>query len=73
MDHLRIKANKYEYKEEGRRLKEQFINCINDGDLITEIISELTAVKKTMKLPVNRYHWTEEWKYRRHKLSSWKP
>ena len=36
--HLRVRANECEYKEEDRRLKEQFINGINDDDLVTEII-----------------------------------
>ena len=42
MDHLIIKANKCEYKERDGSLKEQFINEINDDDMMTEIIRELT-------------------------------
>ena len=33
MDHLRIKANKCDYKEKDRRLKEKFINDINDDHI----------------------------------------
>ena len=47
MGHLRIKASKYDYKEKDRRLKEQFINGINDEDMMTEIIRELTKIQKT--------------------------
>ena len=43
---LRIKANKSGYKEKNRRLKEQFLNDIND-DMVTKIIRELTTIKKT--------------------------
>ena len=46
MDHLRIKANEYSYKEKDRKFKEQFPNGINDY-MMTEIIMVLTATKKT--------------------------
>ena len=32
--------------ERGMRLKEQFINGINDDDMMTEIIKEVTVIKK---------------------------
>ena len=35
---LKIKAKKWSYKEKTR-LKEQYINGINDGDMMTNIIS----------------------------------
>ena len=50
MGHLGIKANKCEYKERDRRLKEQFINGINDDDMITENIRELTVIKRTNEI-----------------------
>ena len=53
--HLRIKANEYGYKEKDRKLKEQFIDGINDNDMMTEIIRELTAIKKTNEIPVTKY------------------
>ena len=38
MGHYRIKANVCEYKERDRTLKEQFINGINNCEMMTEII-----------------------------------
>ena len=35
------------YKDKDRILKEQFINGINEDDMMTETIRELTAIKKT--------------------------
>ena len=37
-DNFRIKANECEYTEKDRRLKEQFINGINDDSILTEKI-----------------------------------
>ena len=34
-------------KKQDRRLKQQFINGINDDDKISEIIRELLAIEKT--------------------------
>ena len=45
MGHLRIKSDKCGFKEKDRRLKEQFINGIND-DMMTKIMWELTTIKK---------------------------
>ena len=36
--YLKVKANEFRYKKEDKRLKEQFINSINDGDMIPDII-----------------------------------
>ena len=44
MDFLVIKANECEYKEKDSRPKEEFINGINNDNMITEIIEELTTV-----------------------------
>ena len=41
MGHLRIRANEFWYKQTDRRLKEEFINGMNDVDTIA-IIRELT-------------------------------
>ena len=49
MGHLSIKANECEYKEGDKRLKEQFINRINDDKMMSEIIKELTTIKRLMK------------------------
>ena len=48
--HLRIKANECRYKEKDWRLIEQFINAINDNDMITKIIRELTTIKKNNEI-----------------------
>ena len=40
MGHLRMKANEGWYKEKDRRLKEQFINDINDDDMMTETLRQ---------------------------------
>ena len=45
MGHLRIKSIECSYKEKDWKLKEQFINGINDNDMVTEIIRELTTIK----------------------------
>ena len=45
---LRIKSNECNYIEKDRRLKKQLINGINDADMITEAIRELTAIRKTI-------------------------
>ena len=37
-----------------RKLKEQFINGINNSDMMTEVIWELTTIKK-MNSPVSKY------------------
>ena len=49
MGYLRIKTDECSYKEKDIRFKEQFINGIND-DRITEMIRELTAIKKTNEI-----------------------
>ena len=50
MDHLQIRKNEYSYKEKDRRLKEKYINGINDDDMMTEIEREQAAVKKTNEI-----------------------
>ena len=47
---LWIKLNESDYKEKDRRLKEQFINGINDDDMMTEIIRELPTIKNTNEI-----------------------
>ena len=55
----RIKANDCEKKEKDWRLKEQFINGINNDNIITDIIQELTAVKKTSEITnEHKLAWT---------------
>ena len=50
MGHFRIRVNECEYKEKDRRLEGQFINGINYDNMMTEIIQELTLVKKTSEI-----------------------
>ena len=45
MFYLRIQVNEFDCKEKDRRLKEQFINGINNDNIMTELIRELTAIK----------------------------
>ena len=45
--HLGKKLNEYGYKKRGLRQKEHIINGISDDDVMTEIIWELSALKKT--------------------------
>ena len=46
MGNLRIKANECGCKGKDKRQKNQFINSINDDDLMTEIRG-LTTIKRT--------------------------
>ena len=50
IDCLRLNANECKYKERGRRLEEHFINRINDDDMLTEIIKELSVIKKKLMI-----------------------
>ena len=50
MDHLRVKADECGYKQRYRKLKEQFINGINNDEKMTEIIKELTAIIETNEI-----------------------
>ena len=62
MGHLRG-----QYKERDGRLKEQFINGINDN-MMTEIIWELTAIKRLLKYQGNRFLvGTKGWKCKGHR------
>ena len=40
----------YVYTKKRQVIKEQFINGINDNDMITEIIWNLSAIKKTNQI-----------------------
>ena len=43
---LQLAAIEYRYKEMDRQLKEQFIHGLNDTDMLTEIIWELTKINE---------------------------
>ena len=43
------KGNRVKYKEHDRRLKEQFLNGLNDEDIMAKNI-ELTALKDTSRV-----------------------
>ena len=49
MGYLKIKVKECTYEERDRRLKEQFINGVNDNDMMTEIIRYLNIIKNLMK------------------------
>ena len=46
MGRLRLAAIECNYKEIDRQLKEQFIDSLNDTDMLVEIIRELTKIRK---------------------------
>ena len=50
MDCLRNKSNECKYKEKDRRIKRQFINGINNENMVTIIMWKLTAAKKTSEI-----------------------
>ena len=52
---LRIKANECGYKEKDRRLKDQCTNGINGDDMRTDMIRELTAIKRQMESSPGKY------------------
>ena len=65
MDYLRIMANERNYKEHDLCLKEQFINGINDEMINTEIVKELTTIRKTRDITNKQIlSWAKEWKHR---------
>ena len=47
MGRPRVRATECEFKEQGKGLKEQLINVINDKTMTAEIIKELTTFKNT--------------------------
>ena len=49
--HLIIKWNECGYKEKYKGLKEQFIICINENDMMTEVINDLFATKMINEIP----------------------
>ena len=46
MGSLRIKSNEWGNKEKDRKLKESFVNSINDDNITTKLIREKAAIKK---------------------------
>ena len=50
MCRLYVKATEYSCKEHDRRLKEQFINCIDDEEITQEIIEELMTQKNVQEI-----------------------
>ena len=60
MGRLWLAAVECNYKEIDRQLKEQFIHGLNDTQMLTEIINELTKAEENAK--VTSYHmltWTK--------------
>ena len=47
MGYLRIKTNACGYKKKDERLREQFINSINDDDMMIEIYKRIDSNPKT--------------------------
>ena len=46
MGRLKLAGIECNNKEIDRQLKEQFIHSLNDTDMLTEIISELTKIQE---------------------------
>ena len=44
---MRVKANEFKYEERDRNLKGQFINGINDNEMMSDKVKELTTSNKT--------------------------
>ena len=55
MGYLRIEENVCQDKEKDRSLKEQFIILINDKNMMTEIVTQLTAIKTPVEPLVRSY------------------
>ena len=53
MGRLHIKAMDCKYREYDRRLKEQFVNGLDNENIIAEILKELRGLE--------RYPWGEQW------------
>ena len=51
MGRLRRAAVECNYKEVDRQLKEHFIHRINDSEMLTEIIRELTKSDENVMIP----------------------
>ena len=50
MGRLRIEVAECNYKEVDSEFKEQFINSLNDNDMLVEIICELTDMTDMCKV-----------------------
>ena len=50
MGRICIEVAEYNYKEHVRRLKEPFINCLDDDEITQEIIKELTTQRNAQDL-----------------------
>ena len=48
MGRIRVVAIECNYKELDRQLKEQFIHELNDGDMLADLIRELTTTNENM-------------------------
>ena len=51
MGRLRTAAVQCKYKELDRQLKEQFIHCLNDDEMLVEVIRELTKCGGDVTIP----------------------
>ena len=49
---MRVKATNHKYKEIDQRLKEQFVNDINDQVMILGMLKELTIIKDTSEITI---------------------
>ena len=47
MGRIRLAKVEYNYREVDRHLKEQFVHGLNNNDMLTEIIRELTTAEES--------------------------
>ena len=61
MSRLRTTAVECNYKEMDRQLKEQFIHGLNDGEMLAEIVRELTKCEENITICCeNVLTWAKE-------------
>ena len=72
MGKLCVKAMDYKYKEYDRMMKEQFINGLDSGTMVEEIIKELPALTDTSEVRRKQILFRPgEWRCRRCRKSCW--
>ena len=60
MGHMRIKGNECEYKERYRGPKKQVVHEINEDKMMTELMKELTVIKKTNEISDHLLSWAKK-------------
>ena len=72
MGNLHMKAMDRKYNEYVRRLKVQFLNGLDDENMVEEMIRELTTLKDNSKVSSEWILlWAQEWRNRGCKMNCW--